>query len=192
MYKDVNGDGVISSRYDYVKIGYGSVPEINFSFNMNATYKNFYLQLLWQGVGHTNYTLSGVYGSGVTASTVYTQVFSDGGNSPKYLVEGSWTPENTDATYPRLSTIANGNNAWVSSWWVVNGNYLRLKNANLGYNVPPNVLKKTPFSNVRFYLAGTNILTFTKFKYIDPESPSVSNGYYPQQKTYSIGANITF
>lgn len=190
-YEDINGDGIISSRYDYIKTGYGAIPEINFALNMDASYKNFYISLLWQGVANTDYELSGVYDSGVTSSTVYTSSFS-GGNSPYYLIDGAWTPENTNAKYPRLSSVANGNNAWQSTWWVVNGNYLRLKNANIGYNFPEKLLKNTPFSQVNIYLAGTNMLTFSHFKYVDPESPSVSNGYYPQQKTYTMGINVSF
>jgi len=190
-YKDVNGDGIINSRYDYVKIGYGEVPEINFSLNMDVSYKQFYASLLWQGVSHADYELSGVYNTGVTSSTVYTSSF-ESGNSPYYLIQNAWTPDNTNATYPRLSTQANGNNAWRSTWWLVNGEYLRLKNLNIGYTIPDKVLNKTPFSRVNIYLAGTNLLTFSHFPYVDPESPSVSNGYYPQQKTYSVGVNITF
>jgi len=191
-YLDVNGDGLISQQYDFVKIGYGAIPEINFSLDMNVSYRHFYASLLWQGVSHTDYELSGTYDTGVMASTVYTSSFAESGNSPYYLIQGAWTPDHTNAKYPRLSTISNGNNAWPSSWWVVNGEYLRLKNLNIGYTIPDKVLKKTPFSRINIYLAGTNLLTFSHFPYVDPESPSVSNGYYPQQKTYSIGANITF
>jgi hypothetical protein len=75
---------------------------------------------------------------------------------------------------------------------VVNGEYLRLKNLNIGYDVPANLLRKMPFSRVNVFVSGTNLLTFSHFKYVDPESPSVSNGYYPQQKTYSFGLNVTF
>ncbi|MBB4038039.1 TonB-linked SusC/RagA family outer membrane protein [Dysgonomonas hofstadii] len=191
-YQDVNGDGIISSTYDYVKTGYGAIPEINFALNMELSYKNFYLTMLWQGVTHTDYELSGVYDSGTTSSTVYTATFPENGNSPYYRILDAWTPENTNAKYPRLSTVSNGNNAWQSTWWVVNGEYLRLKNANIGYNIPAKLLRKTPFSHVNIYLAGTNLLTLSHFKYVDPESPSVSNGYYPQQKTFSFGVNVTF
>ena len=191
-YLDVNGDGIINPEYDYVKTGYGQIPEINFSLNMEVTYKNFYATMLWQGVTHCDYELSGVYDSGTTAATSYTSPFGGKGNSAYYLIEGAWTPENTNAKYPRLTTIANGNNAARSTWWVVNGQYLRLKNFNIGYNVPERVLRKTPFSRINIYLAGTNLLTLSHFKYVDPESPSVSNGYYPQQKTYSLGLNVTF
>jgi TonB-linked SusC/RagA family outer membrane protein len=191
-YRDVNGDGIISSLYDYVKTGYGAIPEISYALNMDVSYKNFYITLLWQGVANTDYELSGVYDTGVTSTTVYTSSFSASGNSPYYHIEEAWTPENPNAKYPRLSTIANGNNAWQSTWWVVNGNYLRLKNANIGFNFPQRLLRNTPFNQVNIYLAGTNLLTFSHFKYVDPESPSVSNGYYPQQKTYTLGVNVSF
>ncbi|MDE6449545.1 MAG: SusC/RagA family TonB-linked outer membrane protein, partial [Muribaculaceae bacterium] len=190
-YLDVNGDGIISSDHDYVKIGYGQLPEYNFSFNIDLNYRDFYLTTLWQGVAHCDYALQGVYDNGTTASTVYTSSFGTG-NSPKYLIEGAWTPDNPDAKYPRLSTVPRFNNAWVSDWWVVNGNYLRLKNIQVGYNVPAKVLDKTPFSMINVYLAGSNIWTLSHFKYIDPESPSVSNGFYPQQATYTFGLNVTF
>lgn len=190
-YLDVNGDGKISSDHDYVKIGYGQIPEINFSFNIDLNYKDFYLTTLWQGVSHCDYQLQGVYDTGVTASTVYTSSFGTG-NSPKYLIEGAWTPENPNAKYPRLSTVPRFNNAWVSDWWVVNGEYLRLKNIQIGYNVPEHVLRRTPFSALNVYLAGSNIWTLSHFKYVDPESPSVSNGYYPQTATYTLGLNVSF
>jgi len=191
-YRDVNGDGIISSQFDYMKIGYGGIPEFNFGLNLDLNYKALSLSMLWQGVTHVDYELSGAYDSGVIASTVYTDHFSANGNSPYYLTERAWTLENTNAEYPRLSTVANGNNAWQSSWWVVNGEYLRLKNVNLSFTLPADLLSRTPFSGLRLYVAGTNLLTFSHFKYVDPESPSVSNGYYPQQKTYSLGLNVTF
>lgn len=191
-YQDVNGDGIISSAFDYVKTGYGQIPEINFALNTDLSYKSFYVSMLWQGASHVDYELSGVFDSGVTASTLYTSPFGGNGNSPSYLIEQAWTPENTNARYPRLSTVSNGNNAWQSTWWVVNGEYLRLKNLNIGYDVPANLLRKMPFTKVNVFLSGTNLLTFSHFKYVDPESPSVSNGYYPQQKTYSLGLNVTF
>lgn len=191
-YMDVNGDGIISSEFDYVRTGYGAIPEFNFAFNMGVQYKNLSLSMLWQGVSHVDYELSGVYNSGVVASTVYTEYFPANGNSPYYLVDGAWTPEKTNAQYPRLSSTPNGNNAWQSSWWVMNGEYLRLKNLNVSFSLPEKILTKTPFSNVNVFIAGSNLLTFSHFKYVDPESPSVSNGYYPQQKTYSLGLNVTF
>lgn len=195
MYLDTNGDGKImykGTESDYVRIGYGVLPEITFSMNMDFNYKNFYLNMLWQGVSHVDYTLNGAYGNGHTDATNFTRPFYAEGNSPKYLVEDAWTPENTDARYPRLSTIVNGNNNVASTWWLVNGEYLRLKNLTVGYDVPDKVLRNTPFTRLNVYVAGTNVLTFSHFKWLDPESPSIANGYYPQQATWSIGLNVAF
>ncbi len=195
MYKDTNGDGKImykGTESDYVRIGYGALPEISFSMNMDFNYKNFYLNMLWQGVSHVDYQLNGAWGNGHTDHTPYTRPFYGDTNAPKYLVEQAWTPENTDARYPRLSTIANQNNAVTSTWWLVNGEYLRLKNLVFGYELPEQILTKTPFSRVNVYVAGTNVWTLSHFKYVDPESPSVSAGHYPQQSTWSLGLNVSF
>lgn len=195
MYKDTNGDGKImykGTESDYVRIGYGSLPEISFSMNMDFNYKDFNLTMLWQGVSHVDYQLNGAWGNGHTDHTPYTRPFYGDTNAPKYLVEQAWTPENTNARYPRLSTIANQNNAVTSTWWLVNGEYLRLKNLSFGYEVPEQILGKTPFSRLYVYVAGTNVLTFSHFKYVDPESPSVSAGHYPQQATWSLGLNVSF
>ncbi len=193
IYNDYNGDGRIDQN-DFVKIGRGTTPQLNFSLTMNTSYKNFYLTALWQGVALCDYQLSAAYNSGIYDNTAFTRPFYNNGNAPYYLVENAWTPENTNAKYPRLSTIANGNNAWPSSWWVVDGSYLRLKNLQIGYNLPSSLLDRWNIgvSRLNFYVAGTNLLTFSSFKYVDPEMPSVNNGYYPQQKTYSVGLNVTF
>jgi len=193
IYKDVNGDGRIDQN-DFVKIGRGTMPQLNFSLSMNTSYKNFYLNALWQGVALCDYQLSAAYSSGIYDNTAFTRPFYNNGNAPYYLVEDTWTAENTNAKYPRLSTIANGNNAWPSSWWVVDGSYLRLKNLQLGYSLPSSLLSRwnIGLSRLNVYVSGTNLLTFSNFKYVDPEMPSVNNGYYPQQKTYSMGLNVTF
>lgn len=196
MYYDTNGDGKIAykgTESDFVKIGYGSIPEISFSLNMDFNYRDFSLNLLWQGVSHCDYMLTGPWGANSSNdATPYTRAFYGDGNSPKYLVEDAWTPEHTNARYPRLSTVANGNNNLASTWWKVNGEYLRLKNLSLGYNVPTKVLDHTPLSRVYVYVSGANVLTFSHFKYCDPESPSVSAGHYPQQSTWSLGLDVSF
>lgn len=193
MYEDLNGDGRIDSR-DKTCIGYGTTPRMNFALDLNVSWKNISLSALFQGAAQVDYQLSATYNTGTTDATAFTRPFYENGNAPYYLVENSWTPENRNAKYPRLSTAVNGNNAWPSTWWVVNGNYLRLKNLQLAYSLPKSVLDRwnAGISGVDLYLAGTNLLTFTSFKYADPEMPSVNNGYYPQQKTYSIGLNVTF
>ena len=191
-YQDVNGDGQITSGADYVKIGRSQIPEMTFSLNTEISYKGFTLSALLQGATLCNYMRSGAYNN-TTDNTMFTRAFYGGGNSVLYLVQDAWRPDNTSGKYPRLSSTTNASNAWASDFWIVDGSYLRLKNMQLSYTIPMETLKKLGFlQRVTVYLAGTNLLTFSAFKYLDPENPGISNGYYPQQKTFSIGMNLTF
>ena len=126
--------------------------------------------------------------------TSMTRPFYHGGNSPKYLVENSWTEDNRDARFPRLSVNPSNNNAYSSTWWYENGNYLRLKNMQIGYSLPKKWMDAIGLRSCRIFLEGTNLLTFSKLmKYnIDPETPGVSNGYYPQQRLMGVGLDIQF
>lgn len=192
MYKDIDGDGKIDRDHDYVKIGRSTTPEMSFSLNMDVAWKDISLSVLWQGVALCDYQLSGLYGNGHTNNTMYTRPFYGDGNAAYYLVENSWRPDHTNAEYPRLHAITNSNNANASTWWIRNGAYLRLKDVRLSYALPKKLLSKIGIERTSIYVAGTNLLTFSAFKYIDPENPGINNGYYPQQRTYSIGLNLTF
>jgi len=90
--------------------------------------------------------------------------------------------------------LPNTNNYYTSTFWLKDGSYLRLKNMQVGYTIPRKVLKKTPLNSVRVYANGFNLFTLTEVTYVDPEmDPSKSNGfYYPQQKVYNVGINVTF
>ncbi len=197
-YVDINGDGRINFKdtntevLDMVRIGYGTMPEITFSLNADFYYKDFYLNMLWQGVTHCDYMLGGNDQYKWVVGTMLNTAFDQNGNGVKYIAENSWTPENPDAKYPRLTTQTGGNNILVSDYWMVNGEYLRLKNLTLGYNVPEKVLTKTPFTGVNVYVSGTNVLTFSHCKYVDPETPSATFNLYPQQATWSLGLNVSF
>ena len=96
-------------------------------------------------------------------------------------VERTWSVF-TAVSYTHLDVYKR--QAYTSSWWLVNGNFLRLKNLQFGYTIPKKILAKANIglSNVRVYVAGTNLFTFTEFKYCDPEMAIINNGYYPQQK----------
>lgn len=193
MYEDINGDGKIDSMHDFVKIGRSRVPEMVFSLNFEVGWKGLNLSALLQGAALCNYSLTGTYKNGSSDNTMYTRAFYGSGNAPYYLVENSWRPDNTDAKYPRLRSSYNANNGWSSSFWIVDGSYLRLKNLQLSYTLPEKLFSKESFlQNVMVYVAGTNLLTFSGFKYIDPENPGINNGYYPQQRTFSLGLKLTF
>lgn len=193
MYEDVNGDGKFTRDQDYVKVGRPSLPEINFSLNFDLSFRNWSLSALFYGVAICDYPLSGYYtSSGHTDGTIYTRPFYGNGTPFKYIVERAWRPDHTDTKYPRLHAAYNSNNDNFSDLWVVDGAYLRLKNLQLSYSIPQQLTRKAGVERASLYLAGTNLFTLTEFPYLDPESPGINNGYYPQQKTYSLGINLTF
>lgn len=193
MYRDMNGDGKLTRQDDMAVGTRPDMPEMMYAFSFDCKFKNFDFSMMWQGAALNDIMLSGMYDHGIPDNTIFTTAFyGNGYNSPRYLLENSWTPENTNARYPRLSLIPSGGNSLDSSWWIEDGAYLRLKNLSIGYTIPQSILSKANIQNLRVYVAGTNLLTFAKFKYLDPESPSVNNGYYPQQRTFSFGLNLTF
>ena len=192
LYRDLNGDGKITTD-DATWISNSNIPEMMFALNFDANYKGFDLSLQFQGAALNDKMLCGTWNNGASDNTPLTKPFyGNYDNAPVYLVEGSWTPDNTDAEYPRLSVIGNPNNSIVSTFWKRNGAYLRLKNITLGYTIPKHIINKAGLQNLRVYVAGSNLFTITDFKYLDPESPNVVQGYYPQQKTMSFGVDISF
>lgn len=197
-YKDRNGDGKISYAQDMGYVGKSPYSRFQTSLNLNGSWKGFDFDVLFQsGLGRT-VALTGVYTStgseGIMDNTAFTKLFYHGGNSPQFLPENSWTPDNTNAEFPRLSLVTvSGNNAYSSTFWYRNGNYLRLKSFQVGYTIPHSVTRSVGIDRIRLYIEGSNILTFSELtKYnIDPESPGVNNGYYPQQRTLSFGLNFS-
>lgn len=193
-YKDLNGDGKITTD-DRTWIAGPQLPEMMFGFNLDFNWKGLGLSLFFQGAARTDIMLCGMYSAlSFSDGTYYTQSFKWGSNPPKYLVEGSWRPDHTNAGYPRLSTASSTNNAVASDFWRRDASYLRLKNMMLSYNLPSRWIRKIHLDQVRVYFNATNLLTFSKLTAlgIDPEAPSVNNGYYPQQRVFSLGLNLSF
>ncbi len=194
-YVDRNGDGVISYEQDRGYIGKSAYPKFVGGINLNADWKGFDLSMLWQtGLGR-DVALTGVYSSGIMDNTSMTRPFYHGGNSPVYLVENSWREDYTEGEFPRLSLVpASSNNAYSSTFWYRSGDYIRLKSLQIGYSFPARWMNSFGADNLRIYVEGQNLLTFSQLnKYnIDPEQPGVSNGYYPQQRIFSTGIRLTF
>lgn len=188
-YVDQNDDRVIDWR-DQVEIGRGSTPEIMYGINLDATYKGFDFAMLWQGA--TNYDI-------ILSDHMFYPIGGgqDGGNIPQFLYDGRWTPENTNAKFPRLTdgAGAGGYLQRTSDMSLFSAGYIRLKNLTFGYSLPKSILSKVKgVANVRAYFAGYNMLTFNKLSDfdIDPERGGGYNGrYYPQYKSFSFGLNIT-
>jgi hypothetical protein len=109
----------------------------------------------------------------------------------KVIADDHWSESNRNsyAFWPRLSSTIESNNVQPSTWWLYENSFIRLKSAELAYNVPQPVLKKIRMSNVRVYVNGTNLLLISKFKLWDPEMGSNPLAY-PIQRVVNVGVNI--
>ena len=180
-YRDVNEDGVIDS-YDVTAIGKTRLPEIMYGLTVGGEWKGIDWQIFFQGAAITDMYVNG-YG--------YWE-FTNTGSVMKHHL-GRWTPENKEnATYPSLSPATSKQNHRLSTFWLKNGNYLRLKNMQIGYTLPSGWTKKAKITSARIYVSGTNLLTFAGFKEYDPESNDGGNTSYPQMRNYSVGLNLKF
>jgi len=193
-YKDVNGDGVITTL-DRVPIGFPTVPEINYGFGFSYGYKNFDISAFFTGMARTSFWVGGAVTRSGTTTTgpVNIQPFVDGKNVLKAIADSHYSLENQDiyAFYPRLSTEHHANNMNLSTWWLRDGSFLRMKQAEIGYTLPPYLASKLSLSSLRLYLNGSNLFQISKFKLWDPEMGGNGLGY-PLQRVYNIGLNLTF
>ena len=188
-FVDLNNDGVIDNN-DRTYLG-SATPSLSFGFNANLGYKGFDLSFFLQGVtgvelvnglGHWMNNANGMFNS--VASRF-----------------DRWTPENPNTNEPRMTQLNPNNNDQFSDRFVSNGNYMRLRNLTLGYTLPKTVTSKVGMSNLRVYIAADNLLTFTKYKGMDPEIGEFNNnplnfgvdlGAYPQPRVGRIGLSVNF
>jgi TonB-linked SusC/RagA family outer membrane protein len=179
-YEDINGDGKINDN-DITKIGDATVPQIIYGISPAILYKGFTLDLFLQGASKAN-----IYLDRQNAWAFY--------NGMSALVENMnyWTPENTNAKNPRITSGPTTNNTQRSSFWMKDASYLRLKSATLAYTIPSYLSQKISIQSARVYISGQNILTWSKLTNFDPESTAPYSNLYPQQKVITIGLNITF
>ncbi len=180
-YEDVNNDGNLDAN-DIVPIGKPLYPQVIYGFTLTANYKKFQLDALIQGAAKTNYYLTG------WAATPFNQ-----SNGVAFdFQKNYWTPDNKDAEFPRIISNPGGYsyNNYTSSFWIRDGSYARLKTLTLSYDFN-NFPQAIGIKGIKIYVSGQNLFTVTKTKYIDPETPSTTE-YYPQVKTYAVGANLNF
>jgi TonB-linked SusC/RagA family outer membrane protein len=185
VYKDVNGDGIIS-RKDWDQIKYGALPRITYGLNLSVSYKGFDLSALLQGVAQVSeyYSSWGI------------MEFDNNGNYYKYM-QNAWTPELYNAgatiTYPRLTTLQGGSSSeQPNSFFCFDKSYTRLKNAEIGYKIPTKLLKKIGLQSIRIYANGQNLLLWDNLptKNLDPEQLSALS--VPIPRLINFGANIVF
>lgn len=199
-YRDLNGDGRISRADDMTFIGRSNMPEMMFGLNIDLQYKGFDFSTLFQGAALSSVLMSGLYeGSsateGLESTTVMSRAFYQNGNAPYFLVENSWTPDNPNAEFPRLTAgkaSLGAHHAHSNSGFLRNGAYLRVKSLQLGYTIPTHIIQKAKLAGIRLHATASNLFTWDYLKYFDPEMPNVNNGFYPQQKLFAFGLSVTF
>ena len=185
IYEDTNGDGKLDSN-DRVYTKHTDIPAITYNINLGATWKGFDLSMTWQGVG----SVSHIFNREVLGE------FSGDSGHPSTMWKDSWTESNHNAKMPRVFETGNSPSDMtraMSTFWLWNTAYLRLKTLQLGYSLPENVLKAIGVERVRIYYAGENLLTFHSLPFnIDPEITSERGSSYPLLRSHAIGINITF
>ncbi|GGH09001.1 SusC/RagA family TonB-linked outer membrane protein [Sphingobacterium alkalisoli] len=203
-YVDVNGDGKITSL-DAVPLGYPTVPEINYGFGISLGYKGFDFNVFFQGLARESffidpeatgpfrsyrYPVNGVPGAEVVNGEIANNVL-------QVYADSHWSQENRDvyALFPRLSSQAgNPNNEVTSTWWMRNGEFLRLKQLTVGYTFEKKetgLLKRIGLGSLRVYGDGLNLLTFSRFKLWDVEMAGNGLGY-PIQRVINVGVKMDF
>ncbi|WP_370871155.1 SusC/RagA family TonB-linked outer membrane protein [Algoriphagus sp.] len=177
-YKDIDGDGKITPD-DRIRMDNNDIPTFQGGMTMNLTFRNFDLAVLFQGAaGARQYVSAG-----------------ESGNIGNYLLEihdNRWTIDNPSSVHPRIANRSDQYYSGGNTYWFRNTDYIRLKNLEIGYNLPSYLSEKVGVRNLRIYANGLNLLTWDKFGTYDPETISSTGQYYPQARVISTGINVTF
>ncbi|MDB5233521.1 MAG: hypothetical protein JWR44_514, partial [Hymenobacter sp.] len=182
-FKDVDGNGVINDQ-DRTYIG-SPIPKFTYGLNNTVTFHGFDLNLFLQGSqGNKVYNLNRVYTEGGLTSS--------GNSSTRVLAR--WTGPGTSNEVPRAIAGDPNQNLRVSSYFVEDGSYLRIKVLTLGYSLPKTLLSRFGTQTVRVYVTGQNLLTLTKYSGFDPElgGSGIDRGVYPQSRVFLAGINLGF
>jgi TonB-linked SusC/RagA family outer membrane protein len=183
-FKDQNNDGKIDGD-DRIVIP-GAYPDFYYGGGLNAAWKNFDLSLFFQGVQGNN-TFVDRWGI---------DPFTQGSPPTVEFAENAWTPENKSQTHPAMYLNGyNPVNGLRSSYFLKDASYLRLKNLVIGYTFPKSILDKVRMKDLRIYVSGDNLLTFTDYPGADPERVGIGRqrfATYPQVKILTAGVKVKF
>nr|WKN35633.1 TonB-dependent receptor [Tunicatimonas sp. TK19036] len=183
-FVDQNGDGMLNEQ-DKVFKG-DNFPDFSYGVNLNMNYRGFDLNLLLQGV------------SGITVfnGLKFSTLMPTQGYNMLSEIKDAWSPTNTGSDIPQVSVKDENNNfGTVSDWYLEDASYMRVKNITLGYTLPAALVDRISLSQVRFYVTGTNLLTFSQYSGFDPEviaDHGIDMGYYPQARSFIFGLNVGF
>ncbi|BDD07279.1 SusC/RagA family TonB-linked outer membrane protein [Aureibacter tunicatorum] len=186
-YVDVNGDGTIDAN-DMTDVG-SPIPNFEYAFNINLAYKGFDLSMFFQGVS----------GNKILNVNRYNMENPGSGFNMSSDLTNAWTPENPNTSTPRNVIQDNNNNYMMSDRYLEDGSYFRLKNIQIGYTLPKELVSKINVTNLRVYLNADNVFTITNYSGYDPEIVPINaftQGYdmgtYPMFRTFTVGAQLTF
>ncbi|MGN6436442.1 MAG: SusC/RagA family TonB-linked outer membrane protein [Agriterribacter sp.] len=194
-YKDISGpdgrpDGVIDYDYDRTWIGDGYMPKIEYGFSVNLAYKNFDFSMFWQGIGGIN-----VYNGWKTYSDFWNVWVQNGFNHPTRVLD-AWSPSNPNSTIPALSLNNVNDEVRLSTYLIEPGNYLKLRNIQLGYNIPQSLRSRLGMERFYFFIMAENIIGFKskKFTSMDPENPEGSDysNPYVRPQILKAGVEVSF
>lgn len=181
IYEDLDGDGALSTAMypdgDHIIIA-NEDPRYEFGINFDAAYKGFDFRMFWQGVLQQYHMLDGSVIEGPNNQNFIVQ---------KYVEERYHPTKNPDGSWPRVMSGSQDWNRRASEFWLEDTKYARLKNVQLGYSIPQQLVH-----SLRIYLSGENLLTITPTELMDPEVPRGRNQFYPHTKSLSFGVNVTF
>ena len=182
-YRDLDGDGMITEAdQDWI---YSPVPAVMFGANFYFEYKGFDLTVFFQGVADVDII------SDLKRETDIWAGLNIGFLNKGTRLLDAWSYTNPDSNIPALSLSDNNNEKRVSSYWVEDGSFLKLRNVQLGYNLPQAACDKMKMQNWRFFLSAQNVFTIhsRSFTGVDPENPNYG---YPIPLTVSLGTKVTF
>lgn len=181
-YADLDGkDGITADDQDWI---YNPVPKFSYGLNIALNYKGFDFSMFWQGV----------YGKDVYNNQKFQTDFwsiTDAGSNKGNRMLGAWTTDHTNSTIPALTTNNTADEGRASTYFVENGSYLKLRNMQIGYNLPSSFLSKFKMSSARIYLSGQNLLTI-KSKSLTCSDPENSDWNYPLATSVSFGLQLGF
>jgi TonB-linked SusC/RagA family outer membrane protein len=181
-FEDVNGDGKIDAD-DRVRLDDNGTPTFQFGANLNLQWKDFDLNMLFQGA---------------TGASIFIRTESgDIGNFLKYSHDHRWSIENPSSEHPRLASrndtyYTNTSSFGFNSYYYFSKDYVRLKNIELGYSIPQSVLDKVNLGGLRVYVNALNLFTASKNKIFDPEATAGNGVYYPQARIINTGLSLNF
>jgi len=191
IYADLNGDGDYGNSFDREFTGTSGLPKFVFGLSGDVSWKQFDLSFIFSGAAGHQYQFinnlgfngsSVVWGNSVSADVAADRYyFNDADPSdPK---------NNIDGKYTRLK-VADGQNNIASDWWLYDATWVKLRNLQLGYNLPASLAKKVLIQRARVFFSGENLFMITRFPGLDPEMGT--NFTYPTMKQYALGLNVTF